>query len=88
MDPDPAIFFSNFLEGNKKYFFCLLLLEGTGTFLKDKKVIKKLQNTGNQGVQAAVAAGQPAVGRGSLPSLPARHISLTWEGAGLEGRLL
>jgi len=37
-DPDPAIFVSDLQDVNKKYFFCLLLFEGTFTsFFKDKK---------------------------------------------------
>jgi hypothetical protein len=51
---DPAIFVIDLQDVNKKKvsfnFFCLLLLEGTFTsFLKDKKVTKKSQNSRNQG---------------------------------------
>ncbi len=46
--PDPAIFFSDRQDG-KNMFSCLLLFEPTFTsFFKDKKVIKKPQNSRNQ----------------------------------------
>jgi hypothetical protein len=48
MDPDPAIFFTDLQDANKKQiscknFFCLLLFEGTFTSLfKDKKSKKEV----------------------------------------------
>jgi hypothetical protein len=51
-NPDPAIFV-DLQDANKKFFskfIYLLLFEGTFTlFFKDKKVIKKSQNSRNQG---------------------------------------
>ncbi len=42
MDPDLALFVSYLQDANKKYFFCLLLFEGTFTsFFIDKKSHKK-----------------------------------------------
>jgi hypothetical protein len=134
MDPDPAIFFSDLQEGNKNYFFCLLLVEGTFTsFLKDKKVIKKLQNSRNQGFLTILlddtvegsesesvpltngsGSGRPKINTANFylkfsrvknlslfqkylvgsdsskgsSHFPTLYVPLTWEGAGLEGRLL
>ncbi len=50
-DPDPDIFVSDLKDANKKtnfYVFCLLLYEGT-IILQESKVIKKSQNSRNQG---------------------------------------
>ncbi len=52
MDPDSAIFVIYLIEANKKLskFFCLLLFESAFTsFFKDK-VIRKSQNSMNQGI--------------------------------------
>jgi hypothetical protein len=49
-DPDPALFVSDLQDANLKYFFGLLLIEGTFiSFFKDKKVTKKSQNSRYQG---------------------------------------
>jgi hypothetical protein len=48
--PGPAIFVIDLQDVNKKLVFCLLLFEGKFTsFFKDKKVIKKSQNSRNPG---------------------------------------
>ena len=51
MDPDPAIFFIDLQDVNKKLvlktFFCLLLFEGTlKSFFKDKKSKKSYKIVG------------------------------------------
>ncbi len=53
-DPDPALFVIGFQDAKKNKFFsdlaCFLLFEGTFTSVfKDKKVIKRSQNSRNQG---------------------------------------
>ncbi len=59
---DPAIFVSDIQDAFK--FLCLLLFEGTFTsFFKDKKVIKKSQNSRNQGFSyyfCLMIEGQPS----------------------------
>jgi hypothetical protein len=55
MDPDsdaaldPALFVSDLQEANKNNFFCLFLFKGTLRHFSKIKVIKKSENSRNQG---------------------------------------